>query len=194
MPFWKSARENFSLVRVEIVVVLTPTKEQRVDAEFVLEQADDGDRPPSRMKTGALPKPASTAADGRANAGAVDADQDGRRTVMNNGLIGDTLRADRFEVGAKLFGHRFRILAGDKAKTELGSSLARQDRLGSGALIAAIDPVHVAGRSGPFPLQRCVACLLRGTRLNASPGTPASENGSLANSARSQSSKGLTGS
>ena len=88
IPRWKSARENFSFGPVQVVVVLAPAEQEGIDAELVLEQADDGDRAPLADEDRRRAEPGLDGADGGADAGAVDADQHGRCAVVVDDLVG----------------------------------------------------------------------------------------------------------
>ena len=185
------------LVRpVQVVVVLAPAEQERIDAELRLEQADDGDRAPfADEDRRACRSPPRSARDRRVDAGAVDGDQHGGRALVIDDLVGDARRADGLDVRPELPATVLGVLVGHEAEAELRAGLAGQDRLGARPLVAAEEPVDVAGRPGPVALERRVARLAFERRARpASSRNSSSENGSLANSARSQSSSGRTSS
>ena len=91
-----------------------------------------GIEPPSRMKTGLVAKAGLDRADRRLDAGGIDIDQNGRRTVMGDDLVGHARRADPGDVLPELPLDRLGVLVGNQAEAELRARLARKHRLGAG--------------------------------------------------------------
>ena len=144
---------------VQVVVVLAPAQEQGVDAQVLLDEPDDRDRAPLANENGPGAEAGLDRADRGLDAGRFDIDQDGRRTVVADDLVGHARRADLRDVFPELPLDRLGVLVGNQAETELGAPLAGQHGLGAGAGVTAEDAVDVARGPGPLPLERGVAGL-----------------------------------
>ena len=94
MPRWKSASENFSLGPWRLSSFWPQPRSRVSTPRCCLISPTTGIEPPSRMKTGLVPKPASTARTAARTPGRVDIDQDGRRPVVGDDLVGHAGRAD----------------------------------------------------------------------------------------------------
>ena len=139
---------------VQVVVVLAPAQKQGVDAQLLLDQADDRNRAPFADEDGLRAETGLDRPDGGPHARGIGVDQNGRRTVVGDDLISHALGADPRDVLAELFLDGLRVLVGNQPEAELGAGLAGEHGLGAGAGITAEDPVDVAGGPRPFPLQR----------------------------------------
>ena len=93
MPRWKSAMENFSLGPCRLSSFWPQPKSSVSTPRCCLMSPTTGIEPPSRMKTGLVPKPVFDGADGGPDPGCIDVDEDGRRPVMGHDLIGHAGRA-----------------------------------------------------------------------------------------------------
>ena len=121
-----------------------------------------GIEPPSRMNTGARPKPVSIAAGRGTNIRTVERHDHARCAVEVDQLHADAGRQRELRGTVRsaveiLCG----ILVGHEAEAELGAGPGGQHGLGAFALVAAREAVDVARRPGPAAFERGVAGFAR---------------------------------
>ncbi len=138
---------------VRVVVVQAPAQEQRVDASSLRKSLTIGIEPPSRMNTGALPKPCSIAFAAAATYGLSSgtttpgAPPNSKISIVIP--LGQSSHSLRFE----RLGDFRRVLIRHQAKAEFRARPRGQNRLRSFALIAACEAVDIERRPGPSAFQ-----------------------------------------
>ena len=135
---------------MQVIVVLAPAQQQRVHFQVLLEQSHDRNRPPFADEDRLAAETCLDGPDRGPEAGAIDADQHRRRTVMGDDLDGNPRWSYLADVGAEKLADGLGILVGNEPETELCPGLAGQDRLGAGARIAAEEAVDIASWASPL--------------------------------------------
>src|SRR5258706_9883373 len=138
---------------MDAVVGEAEAYEQRVEAEGLLEERDDGDAAAFADEDWFFAEAALDGFSGKLHGAPADRDDDSGGAAFTGDFDRHAFRAalaQRFlEFGEDFIG----ILARDHAHGDLGGGFGGDDRLTAGALIAAGEAVDIAGWAGPAALK-----------------------------------------
>ena len=98
----KVGEGEFLVGPVQVIVILAPAQKQRIDAQVLFDQPHDRDRASLANEDGLGAKASLDRTHGGLDARGIDIDQNGRRAMMADDLIGHTRRADRGDVFLEL--------------------------------------------------------------------------------------------
>src|SRR5258706_10579706 len=138
---------------MDAVVGEAEAYEQRVEAEGLLEERDDGDAAAFADEDGFFAEAALDGFGGKLHGAPANWDDDSGGAAFTGDFDRHAFRAALAQRFLEFSEDFIGILVGDHAHGDLGGGFGRDDRLTAGALIAAGEAVDIAGWAGPAALK-----------------------------------------